>query len=33
IGRVGIMYMMLSFRRKNEPKNAIRLPKEKIITG
>ncbi|EUJ43194.1 hypothetical protein MCOL2_20673 [Listeria fleischmannii FSL S10-1203] len=33
IGRVGIMYSMLSLRKKNEPKNAIRLPKEKIITG
>ncbi|EUJ31977.1 cation transport protein [Listeria floridensis FSL S10-1187] len=33
IGRVGIMYSMLSLRNKNEPKNAIRLPKEKIITG
>ncbi|EIX3330194.1 TrkH family potassium uptake protein [Listeria innocua] len=33
IGRVGIMYSMLSLRNKNQPKNAIRLPKEKIITG
>ncbi|SQC71010.1 Ktr system potassium uptake protein B [Listeria fleischmannii subsp. fleischmannii] len=33
IGRVGIMYSMLSLRKKSEPKNAIRLPKEKIITG
>lgn len=27
IGRVGIMYSMLSLRNKNQPKNAIRLPK------
>lgn len=33
IGRIGIMYMMLSFRTKDGKKNAIRLPKEKIITG
>lgn len=33
IGRIGILYSLLSFRNKNLPKNAIRLPKEKIITG
>ncbi len=33
IGRIGIMYAMLSLRSKHQRKNAIRLPKEKMITG